>query len=357
MLPAVSQAIPGTDHVEKIEDDLYRAWGDSVEENLLGYVAIGEATGYGGPMLVAAGLSPEGEIIGAAIASHMETPSWINRVLGDGYIDRLLGKPYTDAFTLGEDVDGITSATYTSRAIADAMLKGSHIAATYVGLPIEEQAKPEIVFGAPEIILLLLFATGIYGRRPGTKHRKYIRWASMLVGLVALGFVYNSPLTIVYINKLLMGFWPQWQTHLYWYILIAGILFVFSVDNKNPYCSWFCPFGAAQECMGAVGGAKARSAGRYRGFLKWLQRGLAWAAIFLALIYRNPGISSFEVFGTLFKFIGSGYQFAILGIILVASLFIYRPWCNYLCPLRPVEEVIRKIRKWIIGLWTKRKTA
>jgi polyferredoxin len=179
----------------------------------------------------------------------------------------------------------------------------------------------------------------------------------MIVGMVVLGFMYNNPLTLSSINKFLMGFFPQWQTNLYWYILILGIILVFSVDNKNPYCEWFCPFGAAQECMGVIGGAKVRSPGKYRTFLKWLQRGLAWGAILIALLYRNPGITSFEIFGTLFDLVGSNFQFGLLGIVLIASLFIRRPWCTYLCPLHPVDEFIRMTRKWILGLWPKRRKA
>ena len=114
------------------------------------------------------------------------------------------------------------------------------------------------------------------------------------------------------------------------------MLFVFTVDNKNPYCEWFCPFGAAQECLGVVGGAKPRSAGRYKNLLIWVQRVLAWSAVVLALYFRNPGISSYEVFGTLFDLTGSTWQFAVLGIMMIASLFIKRPWCKYLLPVRLV---------------------
>ena len=174
----------------------------------------------------------------------------------------------------------------------------------------------------------------------------------MLVGMIILGFVYTRPLTLSDISKFLLGFWPQWQTNLYWYLLIGGILFVFTVDNKNPYCEWFCPFGAAQECMGAIGGAKSRSAGSYKNILKWLQRGLAWLAILLALLFRNPGLTSYEIFGTLFDLKGSTMQFALLGIVLITSLCIRRPWCNYLCPLRPVTDLYRAFRKWIIESWT-----
>jgi Na+-translocating ferredoxin:NAD+ oxidoreductase RnfG subunit len=354
LMPAVLQAVPDAHHVEELSDELFQAWGDEEEKELLGYVAIGETNGYGGPMLVTVAVSPDGQINRVVIAADTETPSWMERVLESDFVESLSGKLYSDAFALGEDVDGVTGATYTSRAIAEAVLDGGQSVAEYVGLPTVAQAKPKIIFGLQEMVLIGLFAVGYFGHKSKFKYKKQARWTSMIIGMVILGFVYDNPLTIPMINKFLMGFFPQWQTNLYWYLLIFGILFVFTVDNKNPYCEWFCPFGAAQECMGVIGGAKARSAGKYRFFLKWLQRGLAWGAILIALLFRNPGLTSFEVFGTLFELIGSNFQFLLLGLVVLASLFIRRPWCAYLCPLHPVDEFIRMVRKWIIGLWPKR---
>jgi NosR/NirI family nitrous oxide reductase transcriptional regulator len=137
------------------------------------------------------------------------------------------------------------------------------------------------------------------------------------------------------------------------------VFLVLTADNKNPYCEWFCPFGATQECVGAIGRAKVRSPGKFRPYLKWLHRGLAWLAIVLALIFRDPGISSYEVFSAMFDGVGSTLTFAVLGIVLLASLVIKRPWCTYLCPLQPVSEFNLMIRMWIVELWEKtaRKTA
>lgn len=167
------------------------------------------------------------------------------------------------------------------------------------------------------------------------------------------GFVYNSPLTIAYITKLLLGYWPQWQTNLYWYFLVGGILFVFTVDNKNPYCQWCCPFGAAQECMGAIGGAKSIVPGRFHIPLIWAQRALTLAAILLGVWFRNPGVAGYELFGTMFDLLGSSVQFVALGLVLVAALFIKRPWCNYLCPIRPVTDLIRLTRQTVKETWQK----
>ena len=103
--------------------------------------------------------------------------------------------------------------------------------------------------------------------------------------------------------------------------------------------------------MGVVGKAKLYSPGRYRQFFSWLRRGLVWFAIIVALLFRSPGLTSYEIFGTLFSLLGTNSQFSLLVIVLVASLFIKRPWCTYLCPIDPVVEFIRMARKWIIEIW------
>ena len=350
--PYLAVALPQAGYFESIGEETFAAYQDTSSQQLIGYVSIGEATGYGGPMKVAVATDLEGNISGLAIVDHKETPSFLERVLDDDYMGTFFGKSYLDSFQLGQDVDGISGATYTSRAIAEAARKGSRsIAETQLGLSVPKEIPPKVQFGIPEITLIGLYVVGYIGHQQKFKYKKQVRWISMLAGVIILGFIYTRPLTLSDISKFLLGFWPQWQTNLYWYLLIGGILFVFTVDNKNPYCEWFCPFGAAQECMGAIGGAKPGRAGRYKNFLKWLQRGLAWMAILLALLFRNPGLTSYEIFGTFFDLKGTTFQFALLGIVLVTSLFVRRPWCTYLCPLRPVTDLYRAFRKWIIESW------
>ena len=173
----------------------------------------------------------------------------------------------------------------------------------------------------------------------------------MLVGMIILGFICNSPLTLGYITKLILGYFPQWQTSLYWYFLISGVFLIIIIDNRNPYCEWFCPFGAAQECMGLIGGGKLRRLGRLHNALKILQRILALAAVMLGVYFRNPGLSNYELYGALFGLVGTSIQFAALGLVLIAAMFIRRPWCNYLCPIPPVLDIIRVLRDWMKGLW------
>ena len=350
--PYLNEAMPRAAHFEKLSSDSFAGYADADSQELIGYVGIGQANGYGGPLRMAVAVDLQGNVTGMAIIKHRETPSWFRKVSESGFIESLNGKSYQDAFQLGEDIDGVTSATYTSRAIAQSVLEGSRIIAEkQLGLPVPPAKTAKIVFGIPEITLIALYAIGYFGHQRNSKYKKQIRWGGLLIGMIVLGFIYNAPLTLSNVNKFLLGFWPQWQTNLYWYLLLGGIIFVFTVDNKNPYCQWFCPFGAAQECLGAIGKAKVYSPGRYRQFFSWLRRGVVWFAIIVALLFHSPGLTSYEIFGNLFSLLGTNLQFILLAIVLVASLFIKRPWCAYLCPIDPVMELIRGARKWMVEIW------
>lgn len=348
----LNHALPEADHFTPVSGGNYAAWKDSNEEELIGYVAVGSGHGYGGDLHLAVALALDGSVTGLAVVDHKETAAFFGRVIRRGVLDDLKGKNFNDPFILDQDVDSIAGATYSTRALVDAArLATRRIASKNLGYTVPPEPSPKIQFGIPEAVLVGLFLFGIIGRLRRFKFKKTARWISMLTGLFILGFVFNKPLTLVLVNKMLLGFWPQWQPHLYSYILLAGILFVTTIDNKNPYCEWFCPFGSAQECLAVIGGGKKRPPKNVHSALRWFQRALALGAITIALLYRNPSISSYEVFGAFFHLIGTNFHFVLLGVVLVAALFIRRPWCSYLCPLRPVTDFIRLVRNWIRDIW------
>ncbi|MBD1262058.1 FMN-binding protein [Maribacter polysiphoniae] len=339
------------EEIGKVSYKIYNA-----EEEPLGYVTIESSMGYGGPLQMAVAVDNKGKIFDLAVINSKETPSYLDKVLKTDFIEGLLGKNYDDEYSIGNEVDAVSSATYSSRAIVEATKKGNRfVAAKVLGYEIPKDETPALRFGVQEIVLLLLFAVGYFAHKNTFKYKKMARWGTMLIGLFVIGFYYNQPFTLSMFNQLLLGYFPPLYSQLYWYLLLGGVFLVFTVDNKNPYCSWFCPFGAAQECMGVIGGAKHRPIGKFKIVLKWTLRILVLLAIVIALLLRNPGVTSYEVFGTLFKLTGSNFQFAILGIVLVSSLFIKRPWCNYLCPLGPVTEHFTYIRKMIMDKWKRKK--
>jgi hypothetical protein len=353
----LAAALPRAASFNRLDSGIYAGLAED-GHTIVGFVASGTSTGYGGPMEIAVGVDPDGNILGFVVIENKETPFYLANVLSSSFGKNLLGKSYADSFEFGTDIDGVTGATYTSAAIADALKLASRKVATgQLGRMIADEPNPKIIFGIPESMLLVLFAAGYIGRQRIIKQTKIIRWATMLTGMIVIGFIYNSALSISKINMFLAGYWPEWQTNLYWYILVGGIIFVFTADNRNPYCEWFCPFGAAQECMGAIGGAKSRFSRQQQSLIDWVQRGLAWGAIVIALLLRNPGVTSYELFGSLFKFSGTTLSFVLLGIVLITSLVVHRFWCRTLCPIRPVEGFIRMVRGWVLELWQQSKRA
>jgi NosR/NirI family nitrous oxide reductase transcriptional regulator len=248
--PVLPQALPGAERFEPLEGGTFAAYQKGAR---MGYVARGEAAGYGGPLELAVAVDEEGTVLGASVVAHRETPSFFQRVAASGLLDRLAGKSWEEPFEPGVDVDAVTGATTTSRALAEAVRSGARrVARDQLGRAVPEPEATPVRFGAPEIAVLALYAAGFVGQRRRLRYRKALRWATLLAGLFVLGFWLNLPLTISRVSSFLLGYWPQWQTNLYWYLLIGGILFIATVDNKNGYCAWFCPFGAAQECMAVM---------------------------------------------------------------------------------------------------------
>ena len=356
LMPFIEQTQPQAIRFEHVEGETFTGLG-SDETEIVCYVTTGTANGYGGQLKVAVAISPQGKVQGITIVDHKETQSYIKRVINKGFLGILGGKSYEDPFVLNDDIAAVSGATYTCQALTMSVRNAvRQMAQNQLELILPAEYIPKIKFGVPEVVLLGLYVISFLGLYHHFPYKKAARWASMLLGLLVLGFWYNSPLTLAFVNKLLLGYWPEWQNHLYWYLLTGGILLVLIVDNKNHYCYWFCPFGAAQECLGVIGGAKVYELGRWRILGRWTPRLLALTAILMALFYRNPGMSSYEVFGTLFSFVGSSYQFILLGLVMTVSLFVKRPWCSYLCPMRPVVDYIKLMRSWLVELWRRKKT-
>ena len=358
LTPFLRKAFPPAGFFEPREENVFVAWRDKTRKELLGYAAVGEAHGYGGRIKVLTAMDPRGIIKGVIVIEHRETASFFMRVKNRGLIDSLVGKSPEAPLIAGVDIDTVSGATMTSKALVESVRRASRaIAIRYLGFKLPSDPKPTINIGGAEVTLLLLLLVGLIGRSKIVSPqpwRKILRWGSMLTGMIVLGFVYNRPLTLAHINKLILGYWPAWWSNPYFYLLILGVLGLFILTDKNPYCEWFCPFGAVQETLKVVGGGFKRLPASLHRLLRWAQRLAVLVIVCLALYYRNPSTASYEVFGALFHLVGSNFHFVLLGVVLVASLFLHRPWCNYLCPVRPATEFIRLGRR-SIGSWVKLK--
>lgn len=141
------------------------------------------------------------------------------------------------------------------------------------------------------------------------------------------------------------------HTHLSNVVLLVVVL-ITSLIARNGFCGWLCPFGFIQDMVSsfsifaqrrlppvrkAVKALKTRGAGlavldRYLRFLKYGV--LAWAVIGAA-VYGFMVFRDVDPWAALWNLLEKSLTIGtlVLGIVLIASLFIERPWCRYACPL------------------------
>ena len=151
------------------------------------------------------------------------------------------------------------------------------------------------------------------------------------------------------------------HTHLSNVVILVAVL-VTALLTRSAFCGWICPLGFIQDVVSKFSAflrkrfprlrrgmikLKARSArlaflDRYLRLLKYGV--LAWAVIGAA-VYGVMVFRDYDPWSALINIAEFSFTpgLVILGIILVTSFFIERPWCRYLCPLGAASGLLGKL--------------
>ena len=116
---AISQVLPHFTAVEYNEDGHYYKATDG--DNLVGYAIESTVVGFGGPLSLIVGVTPDGVVYNTSVLSHSETPGLGAKCTTDA---KFMGQwkgfdPSIKQLSVkkdGGDVDAITASTITSRA-------------------------------------------------------------------------------------------------------------------------------------------------------------------------------------------------------------------------------------------------
>jgi polyferredoxin len=151
------------------------------------------------------------------------------------------------------------------------------------------------------------------------------------------------------------------HTHLSNLVMLVAVL-VTALLLRSAFCGWICPLGFLQELVTgfnrllqkrfpgfrrAMASLKQRSArlavlDRYLRYMKYLV--LAWAvggsAYYGIMVFRD-----YDPWSTLLNLAEFSFTpgVVVLGITLVASFFMERPWCRYACPLGAASGLLGKL--------------
>ena len=325
------------------------------EEVLIGWAGTGSAAGYGGPMVLLVGIDTLGQVAGVRVIEQRETPIFWRMVRSSKYFDALLGSHFDDMEYGYADVVGVTGATRSSDAIVQSVrLAVAEVAGVAFDVRLPIPRRP-FEFGLLEIVILSLFAVGIGARRLEGRIRGRLWWGSQITGLIVLGFWKDSPITLAKITALLSGYLPDIRTSLAIYLLLVGFLLTSIFYGRNLYCLYACPFGAAQRVVGLIGGFRLKLPQWYVRLMEGTRNLVVFAALFVAFLTLRPVMASYEPFAVLFSLRGTTLQWLLLFVVLVTSLAVHTPWCNFFCPMRTFEMAIQDATRRIGGNGPKTK--
>jgi polyferredoxin len=124
-------------------------------------------------------------------------------------------------------------------------------------------------------------------------------------------------------------------------VILMYAVFALSILFGPVFCGWICPFGTFQEFIGKIG--RKLFGKRYNNFIpKKLDSVLRYIRyLVLALVIYNTATTAKLVFQNidpyyaLFNFFTNEVAitaYIALGVTVLLSLFVERPFCKYMCP-------------------------
>jgi len=125
-------------------------------------------------------------------------------------------------------------------------------------------------------------------------------------------------------------------------VVLLGLVGITSLLFGPVFCSWLCPLGSLQEWLGKLGSKIFKK--KYNHFLhpklenilKWFRYLVLVWVIYVTAQSGQLLFATVDPYYALFNF-WSGevaiQAIVILGLTLLGSLFVERPWCRFACPL------------------------
>ncbi len=295
-----------------------------------------EVQGFGGHVPVAVALDMEGRIVEVRVLPGQETPGYREKIYAPEFAAQFRGKRYSDPLSLGRGVDAITGATVTSSAVADGVrLTAQRAAEQVLGLSAPAAGPAQRArFNSWHLTVPAFFILAGIGEWFGVRRlRPFVLAASIL----CLGFGLKAFFSLSHILDIASGNVPPPATQALWYLLTVLALGSALLAGRL-YCAWICPFGAITEFLGRLFRSPLEISTPWDRRLRRVKYGLLLILPLIYVIWRNASVREVEPFSDTFTlgFLAAGsdaaWPIAWLIFLGVASLFVFRFFCRYLCP-------------------------
>ena len=303
-----------------------------------------DVQGYGGPVPLKIHIK-DGRVAAVEAEPNAESPDFFNRA--KELLNHWQNKSVDEA--LAEEVDAVSGATFSSRAIIANMQRGLAYAQKR-GQWSEEGSVGALGTSAPPIV-------GSGGNSVGaleTGASPIVALVVVLLGAVVPLFYNNRRLHLVQlaVNVVVLGLWTgTFVSYTLFLRIFAGgvslsaigalaapllmliVALIYPLAGRSGhYCANICPFGSAQELAGKLSRRKLRITPRVLKLLSVL-RNLLWGVL-MALLLTGTCTAwiDYELFTAFLYSSASVWVTVLAALFLVLSVWVPRPYCRFVCP-------------------------
>ena len=300
-----------------------------------------DVQGYGGPVPLKIHIK-DGRVAAVEAEPNAESPDFFNRA--KELLNHWQNKSVDEA--LAEEVDAVSGATFSSRAIIANMQRGLAYAKQHgqwgedgsVGAlgtsasPIEGGSAGALETSAPSIVALIVVLLGAVV--PLFYNNRRLHLVQLAVNVVVLGlwtgtFVSYTLFLRIFAGGVSLSAIGALAAPLL--MLIVALIYPLA-GRSGHYCANICPFGSAQELAGKLSRRKLRITPRVLKLLSVL-RNLLWGVL-MALLLTGTCTAwiDYELFTAFLYSSASVWVTVLAALFLVLSVWVPRPYCRFVCP-------------------------
>ena len=115
---SLREVLPPSGSFTRIVSGTIEAQQGAFNNKIIGRAFSVSPQGYSGKILLLVGIDNQGRVLGVKILSHRETPGLGSKIVKPEFLRQFTGKNSKDRIEPKKDIDAITGATISSRAVA-----------------------------------------------------------------------------------------------------------------------------------------------------------------------------------------------------------------------------------------------
>lgn len=294
-----------------------------------------DVQGYGGPVPLKIHIDKDGRLTAIEAEPNAESPSFFDRA--KELFSRWQGKTIDEA--MAEDVDAVSGATFSSKAIIRNVQRGLAYAKQH-GLADggkgaqKESAERTVATGWTLGSIVALIAVLLGAVVPLFTNNRRLHLVQLVVNVVVLGLWTGTFVSYTLFLRLFAGgvsLSAIGTLAAPLLMLIVALLYPLA-GRSGHYCAHVCPFGSAQELAGKLSRRKLRITPRVLRVLTAL-RNLLWGVL-VALLLTGTCTAwiDYELFTAFIYSSASVWVIVLAMLFLVLSVWVPRPYCRFVCP-------------------------